>query len=659
MSESEAQLIDNKNRTSEEDASIAVAETSRELDWKSKSFIASLYMGELDPAMCYPFPEQDPADKAAADELIDQIHAWAEESLDGEEIDRTGIIPAHVFKSLQDLGLFGIKIPTKYGGLGLSQTNYMRILSAVADHCGSTAATLSAHQSIGAPQPLKLFGTEEQREKYLPMFANGAISAFGLTESTVGSDPANMITVAELEEDGENWILNGEKLWCTNGVIADVIVVMCKTGVEKRGSREINRISAFIVETKWAGVEVMHRCDFMGIRAIENGIIRFTDVKIPKENLIWGEGKGLRLALTTLNDGRLGIPAITAAAVRQLAGFSARWAKSRYQWGKYIGEHEAGADKLARIASGGYAMETLSAFCASMSDRKDVDIRMEAAGAKLFNTEMAWQLVDEGLQFRGGRGFETATSLLGRGENSFPLERGLRDARINRIVEGTSDIMHLFLAREALDKHLRLAGGLFNKRATLTQKLGTVVKAAGFYARWYPKLWVGGLFASFPGFNSKLSKQMKFVDRRGRKLARTLFHAMALNGPKLEMKQLTLARIVDIGVELAVMALVASRAQTALNRGDNTELPLAEYYLGWGRERVDLLFRELKVNNDKAAGKLAKHLMASAEALPEAVGSKDLEPLAREYGSDLTSGRQTKRLANGGKPPSKAKRKAS
>ena len=657
MSQPEAQLIDNKNRTSEEDASIAVAETNRELDWKSKSFIASLYMGELDPAMCYPFPEQDAADKAEADPVLEKLHAWAREHLDGQEIDETGIIPGHVFRGCQELGLFAIKIPKEYGGLGMSQTNYMRILSAVAEYCGSTAATLSAHQSIGVPQPLKLFGTEEQRQKYLPMFAEGAISAFGLTESSVGSDPANMITVGELDEDGENWILNGEKLWCTNGVIADVIVVMAKTGVDKRGDREINRISAFIVETKWAGVDVMHRCEFMGIRAIENGIIRFTDVKIPKENLIWGEGKGLRLALTTLNDGRLGIPAITAASVRDLAGFSARWAKSRYQWGKYIGEHEAGADKLARIAAGGYAMETLANFCAAMSDRKDVDIRMEAAGAKLFNTELAWQLADEGLQLRGGRGFETATSLEGRGENSYPLERGLRDTRINRIVEGTTDIMHLFLAREALDKHLRLAGGLFNKRATLGQKANTVLKAAGFYLSWYPKLWVGGLFASFPGFSGSLGGHMKYVDRRGRRLARTLFHAMALNGPKLEMRQLTLARIVDIGVELAVMALVASRAQTALNRGDNSQMPLAEYYLGWGRERVDLLFRELKHNNDKAAVKLSKHLMATAEALPEAVGSRDLSPLPREYGSDLTSGRQQERLALGGTAP-KAKAKA-
>lgn len=647
----EPTLIDNKNRSQEEDASIAVAEVSRELDWKSKSFIGSLYMGDLDAGLAFPFPEQSAEDKAAADDLIARVDAWCAEHVDGEAIDHDGIIPAHVFKGLQDFGLFGIKIPTKYGGLGLSQTNYMRLLSTVALHCGSTAATLSAHQSIGAPQPLKLFGTEEQRQKYLPMFANGSVSAFGLTEPQVGSDPANMVTVADLDGDGEHWILNGEKLWCTNGVIADVIVVMAKTSVQTRGSREINRISAFVVETKWAGVEIMHRCEFMGIRAIENGIIRFTDVKIPKENLIWGEGKGLRLALTTLNDGRLGIPAIAASAMRQVADFSARWGKSRYQWGQYIGDHEAGADKLARIAAGAYAMETFAQFGAALSDRGDVDIRMEAASAKMFNTELGWDLMDTALQFRAGRGFETSTSLQERGEFDFPMERALRDSRINRIVEGTTDIMHLFLAREALDKHLELAASLFNKKASLGDKAKTVVRAAGFYASWYPKLWIGGLFTSFPGFSGPMLRSMKFVDRRTRRLARSLFHLMALNGPKLEKRQLKLARVVEIGVELAVMALVASRAQTAMNRGDNAELPLAEYYLQWGEQRVDDLFRKLGKNNDAAARKLAKVLMDRAETLPETVGTAELKPLPREYGSDLTSGRQDKRLAHGGEAP--------
>ncbi len=648
----EATIIENKNRNAAEDASIAVAENARELDWKSKSFMASMFMGELDTSMCFPFPEQNEQDKAIGDDICAKVDAWAGNGgIDGEAIDREQIIPAPVFKGLNDLGLFGIKIPKEYGGLGLSQTNYMRILSTLARHCGSVSATLSAHQSIGVPQPLKLFGTAEQKTKFLPRFANGEISAFALTEPSVGSDPANMVTEATKNDDG-TWTLNGEKLWCTNGVIADVIVVMAKTGENVRGGRTTNRISAFIVETKSAGVDILHRCEFMGIRAIENGVVRFTNVQVPGENIIWGEGKGLRLALTTLNDGRLGIPAIAADSGNAAADFCAQWGKSRHQWGKNIGDHEAGAAKLAFISGTAFAMDCMASFGAALSDRGDTDIRMEAAAAKLYNSEKSWELADKALQFRAGRGFETATSLEARGENAFPIERGLRDARINRIVEGTTDVMHLFLAREALDKHLSLAANLFSKKATMGQKLGTVVKAGLFYATWYPKLWLGGLFKSHAGFKGEWRSSVKWIDARCRKLARTLFHQMALNGPKLEMKQLTLARIVDIGTELAVMALVASRAQGMANAGNTAELGRARFFLADAKIRVDHLFAGISKNTDKQARKLALELMEQVEALPESKRMSDLlEPLPREFGSDLTSGRQTERLAHGGTSP--------
>lgn len=648
----EPTLIDNKNRSKDEDASVAVAELSRETDWKSKSFVASLYLGELDDQLCFPFPEQPAEDKAAADDLIARLDAWCAENIDGEEIDRSETIPAHVLRGMQEFNLFAIKIPKEYGGLGMSQTNYMRILSTVAKHCGSTAATLSAHQSIGVPQPLKLFGTPEQKKKYLPKFAEGWVSAFALTEPSVGSDPANMETVATLSEDGTHWILNGYKLWCTNGVIADVAVVMAKTGSVKKGGREINSISAFIVEMRWEGVEVMHRCQFMGIRAIENGIIKFTDVKVPVENLLWGEGKGLRLALTTLNDGRLGIPAISAASLRDAADFAARWGKTRYQWGKLVGEHEAGAEKLARVAGGAYAMETMAMFCAAMSDRGDVDIRMEAAAAKLYTTEMAWYLADTALQFRGGRGFETAASLKARGEIAVPIERGLRDARINRIVEGTSDIMHLFLAREALDPLMRMAGPLLSKRTSIQQKLAAAGKTLSWGLTWLPTTLFGGFVKDYPGFRGRWGEQMSWVDKKVRRLALTLLWNMVKLGPKLEMRQNTLARIVDLGAELGVMALVASRAQTAENRGDSSESETAWFYLQWGRQRVEQLFHELRHNTDADARKLAKALMAKAEVLPEPAPMSELKPLAkREFGSDLTTGKQKKRLAHGGTPP--------
>ena len=640
-------MIENKNRNKEEDKSIAVAEESREADWKSKSFMASIFMGDLDVSMCYPFPDQEAEDKEIGDAWVTKVDAWCTENIDGEEIDRTGELPASVLRGMADLGLFGIKIPTEYGGLGLSQTNYMRILTTVAKHCGSTVATLSAHQSIGVPQPLKLFGTKEQKEKYLPMLAKGAVSAFGLTEPSVGSDPAQMSTTATPSEDGSHWILNGEKLWCTNGVIADLYVVMAATPPIVKNGREIKQITAFIVERDYPGIEVMHRCRFMGLRAIENGLIRFNNVKVPSENIIWGEGKGLRLALTTLNDGRLGIPAITAGAVTELSDHLASWGKTRHQWGRNIGDHEAGCEKLAQLGGGQYAMQSLADFCAATSDRGDTDIRMEAAAAKMYNTELAWDLIDLGLQFKGGRGYETGTSLEERGDLGMPIERAFRDARINRIVEGTTDVMHLFLARESLDKHLKLAMPLLSPKTSIGEKLKALVGCAFFYARWYPMLWIGGLFTSFSAFDDDLAAHMRRIENRSRKMARTLFHAMVLNGPKLEMKQLTLARIVDIGTELAVMALTASRAQTERDNGDSSSTLRAVYWLETGRERVDLLFRSLGRNSDATARKLATEMMEAAPLLeyPEVT----LEALEDERGSDLTSGRQDRRLCFGGK----------
>ena len=639
-------MIENKNRNQEEDKSIAVAEESREANWKSKSFMASMFMGDLDVSMCFPFPDQEPEDKAIGDDWVAKVDAWCSENIDGEEIDRTGEIPASVMRGLAELGLFGIKIPAKYGGLGLSQTNYMRILTAVARHCASTVATLSAHQSIGVPQPLKLFGTEEQKQKFLPRLAKGAVSAFGLTEPSVGSDPAQMKTSAVPTEDGKHWIINGEKLWCTNGVIADLYVVMASTPPIMKRGKEVKQITAFIVDRDTPGIEVMHRCRFMGLRAIENGLIRFTDVKVPAENIILGEGEGLRLALTTLNDGRLGIPAINAGAVEELASHLASWGKTRHQWGREIGEHEAGCDKLAQLGGGHFAMKALADFCAATSDRGDTDIRMEAAAAKMYNSEVGWDLIDTALQFKGGRGYETAASLEQRGETASPVERAFRDARINRIVEGTTDVMHLFLARESLDKHLSMAGPLLTSRTSVGEKLKALVSCAFFYVRWYPMLWLGGLFSSFSQFDDDLAEHMRWIESRTRKLARKLFHAMVLNGPKLEMKQLTLARVVDIGTELAVMALTASRAQTERNSGDSSNSTRAIYWLETGRIRVDSLFSALGRNADTTARKLAQEMMAEAEMLTaEEVA---LTALPDERGSDLTSGRQDKRLCFGG-----------
>ena len=626
-------MIENKNRTSEEAKSIQVAEESRELDWKSKSFMGSMFMGDLDINLAYPFPEQSDEDRKAGDEIIAKFDAWAQGNLDGDAIDKAQEIPSHVWKGIAELGLFGIKIPKEYGGLGLSQTNYVRILGAVAKYCGSTAATLSAHQSIGVPQPLKLFGTEEQKKKWLPRIAKGELSAFALTEPGAGSDPASMVTEAVKQADG-SWVINGEKLWCTNGTLADLYVVMART-VSEDGRKGI---TAFVVEGRSEGLEVVHRCRFLGIRAIENGLIRFRNVKVPAEHVILGEGKGLKLALTTLNDGRLGIPAVAAFVSKDVLDFSASWAKSRVQWGKAVGAHEAGAQKLADIAGQTYAMETLALYGAALSDRHSVDIRMEAATAKMWNSERSWEVADTAFQLRGGRGFETEKSVEDRGEVGFPMERILRDTRINRIVEGTTDVMHLFIAREALDGHLRNAGGLFKKGATLWDKVKTIGKCALVYPRWYIGNLVGPIFEKFSKFDDGVSQHLSWAEQQTRNLALTLFHQMLLRGPKLEMRQLILARLVDIGAELAVMALVASRLQTEKDRKDpnfSYNMTIMERFFKSRRAVVERLFFEVWNNADLEATAAANAVMERADMLPHR-GETEIVAIDRKFCSDYT-----------------------
>jgi alkylation response protein AidB-like acyl-CoA dehydrogenase len=627
-------LIENKNRTQDEAKSIQVAEESREMDWKSKSFMASMFMGDLDMDLAFPFPLQSEDDRKEGDAVIEKFEAWAKDNLDGDAIDKAQEIPPHVWKGVADLGLFGIKIPKEYGGLGLSQTNYVRILGAVARYCGSTAATLSAHQSIGVPQPLKLFGTEEQKKKWLPRIAKGELSAFALTEPNAGSDPASMVTEAVKQEDG-SWVINGEKLWCTNGTLADLYVVMARTTSAdgKKG------ITAFVVEGRSEGLEVVHRCRFLGIRAIENGLIRFRNVRVPAENVILGEGKGLKLALTTLNDGRLGIPAVAAFVSKDVLDFTATWAKSRVQWGKAIGNHEAGAHKLAEIAGLTYAMETMALYGAALSDKHNVDLRMEAAAAKMWNSERSWEVADTAFQLRGGRGFEVETSVGGRGEASFPMERVLRDTRINRIVEGTTDIMHLFIAREALDGHLRNAGGLFKKGATLLDKLKIVGKCALIYPTWYLKNLIGPFIWKFEDYSAPLVEHLFWVETKTRKLALTLFHQMLLKGPKLEMRQLILARLVDIGAELAVMALVAARLQTELKSGDaaaaNQNIKIMEYFFSSRKRLVDQMFNDIWDNSDDDARRAAEIIISSAKDAPT-IDKQELPALDRKFCSDFT-----------------------
>jgi alkylation response protein AidB-like acyl-CoA dehydrogenase len=580
-----------------------VAEAAREKEWEAPSFVRELFEGSFRLDLVHPYPEPDPADLARARPFMEKLERFMRTQVDSDRIDREGKIPSDVLQGLKDLGAFGIKIPTEYGGLGLSQYSYTHAIALVTSQDGNLTALLSAAQSIGVPTPLKLFGTAAQKEKYLPRLAKGAVSAFALTENHVGSDPAALSTTATLSEDGKSYILNGEKLWCTNGTIADLMVVMARTGPK--------RITAFIVETNWPGVEVVRRLHFMGLRALENGIIRFTNVRVPAENVLWGEGKGLKLALITLNTGRLTLPASAVAGAKRCLEIARRWAGERVQWGQPIGKHDAIAQKIGRMAAEVFAMEAVSDLASLMADRGGTDIRLEAAMAKMWNTEVGWRIVDDTLQIKGGRGFETADSLRSRGERPDPVERMMRDYRINLIFEGSSEIMRLFIAREAVDTHLKLAGDLIDPKAPMGKKIQALLRSGAYYAFWYPKLWLGWGWPPRYSEFGPLATHVRFVNRSCRRLARTLFHCMVRFGPKLEKRQAVLGRLVDIGAELLAITAACSRAYAMYRKDPNNRGPveLAGLFSRQARRRVEEKFAAVFDNEDLRTYQVAQQVL--------------------------------------------------
>jgi alkylation response protein AidB-like acyl-CoA dehydrogenase len=607
-----------------------VAEQARETEWTHPSFVRELFLGRFRAELIHPHPLEDPAEAERAKPFMDTLRAFLD-TYDADEVDRTGTIKESDVQALREMGAMGIKIPKEYGGLGLSQMTYVKAMELVTSKCGSLVALISASQSIGVPQPLALFGTEEQKRKYFPRIAKGAITAFALTEVNAGSDPANMTTSATLSEDGRHWIINGEKLWCTNGTRAELFVVMARTPDKIVNGKPRRQITAFIVEADTPGFAVKMRLHFMGLKAIENGWLSFTNVKVPVENVLWGEGKGLKLALITLNTGRLTIPASVLGGAKALIKAIRAWAMERVQWGQPIGKHEAVAQKIARMVSNTFAMEAVALLSTALYEKGGYDIRLEAAIAKMWNTEAAWRGVDDALQIRGGRGYETADSLRARGEKAIPVERMMRDSRINLIFEGSSEIMRLFIAREAVDAHFSLAFPIVAPESSFSTRIKAAVKAAPFYLTWYPARWIPS-FKSYGDFG-KLAGHMRFADRTTRKLGRSLFHAMVRFGPKLERKQMVLFRAVDIGAELFAMAASCARAQMLATKFNQPEaIQLADAFCVEARERIAVLFGSLYGPHDEQLYKLAMSVLKGEHAwleqgiVDEAYYHDDAEP---------------------------------
>ncbi len=588
-----------------------VAEAARETEWTKPSFGKELFLGRLRLDLVDPWPSNSPEQVAAGEAFLERLRPYVE-TIDGAAIEREASIPDDVFSGLAELGAFGMKLPTKYGGLGLSHLYYCKALTLAGSANGSIGTLLSAHQSIGVPQPVKMFGNDEQKQKYLPRVAAGEVSAFLLTEPDVGSDPARLGTSATPVEGG--YLLNGVKLWATNGPISTLLVVMAR--VPKSEGRR-GGITAFVVEADSPGITVESRNAFMGLRGIENSVTRFHDVFVPEANVLGAEGRGLKIALTTLNTGRLSLPAMCVASSKWCLNVARGWAAERVQWGRPVGRHEALSTKISFIAATTYAMEAMVDLCCLLADDDANDIRIEAALLKLYASEMAWKIADDLVQIRGGRGFETADSQRARGERGLEAEQVLRDLRIMRIFEGSTEIMHLLIAREAVDAHLAVAGNIIDPDASRDDKLKAVAKAGAFYAGWLPTLVAGkgqvpNAYADF----GPLAHQLRFVERTTRKLARSIFYGMGRWQGAMERKQAFLGRVVDIGAELFAMTAACVRAK-AERQSRPGGVQLADLFCDQARVRIGALFTALWSNTDDADDAAAKDVLAGQYAFVE------------------------------------------
>ncbi|NUW38046.1 acyl-CoA dehydrogenase family protein [Nonomuraea sp. SMC257] len=576
-----------------------LGEQAREKEWTRPSFAKQLFLGDFRLDLVRPAPA--PAEKAAkrGEDFVRAVRRYLDAHVDPAEIERTAQVPDAVVKGLAGLGAFGITIGEEYGGLGLPYLYYCRTLMLVGSYCPALATLLSAHQSIGVPQPLKLFGTEEQKREFLPRCARGEISAFLLTEPDVGSDPARLSTTAV--RDGDEYVLDGVKLWTTNGVVADLLVVMARTG---------EKVSAFVVEADTPGITVQRRNSFMGLRGIENGVTEFRQVRVPARNLVGREGQGLKIALTTLNTGRLSLPATCAGNAKWAVKIAREWGNARVQWGRSVGRHEAVATKISFIAATAYALEAVCDLTSRMADDQRNDIRIEAALAKLYASELSYQVLDELVQIRGGRGYESAESLAARGERGVPAEQMLRDSRINRIFEGSSEIMRLLITREAVDAHLSAAGELIDPDAPPQARARALRRAGAFYARWLPTLvaGTGNLPTSYADFGP-LAHHLRYVERTSRKLARSLFYGMSRWQGRLEHRQAFLGRIVDIGAELFAMTAACVRAEEDAADLGRRPYELADTFCRQARRRADALFTRLWDNTDSADVRLARYVL--------------------------------------------------
>ena len=597
-------------------------EASRE-NIKGLSFLSGLFLGRPQFEILLP-PEEPAEEKALGEAFCTEVEAFLKAHVDADEIERSAVIPDHVIKGLLELGAFGMKIPKEYGGLGFSHKNYGRVLTLIASWSNILSLTVAVPQSIGIAMPILLFGNEAQKKHYLPIVARKEVSAFALTEPVTGSDAANVQTQALLTANEDEFVINGEKLWCTNGAIARYITLIARVPAKKvliDGQVDWQAVTdtsmaddfvhtAFILDMQTAGVEIKQRCQFEGCRGIANAHMTFSHVRIPKENIIGQIGSGLKYALSILNIGRaVSVPAICLGMAKQAWQPTIDRGNTRETFKETLSTRQTQQIRVGNMATDLLAMEALCELVWHMADQKNYDVRIESAVTKMFCSEKTIEFLNDAQVLFGGMGYETADSKRFRGQPAFGLEQLVRDATMYRIGEGATDILRPFVAREGLNKHLEKIKPIIDEGFSVSKAVGLFTH----YVPWYLSQWGTSTVFSHALFrHPRAIEKYTYIERMSRKLARRTFYAMLIKRQAMKDDQGRQNRIECVSEELftiAAMTLYAAKLEQTY------AWELCDEFFRRSKKRIDQHLKELIVNDDEKRAQVGRKAFSQEYSL--------------------------------------------
>ncbi|XP_029005899.1 complex I assembly factor ACAD9, mitochondrial [Betta splendens] len=568
------------------------------------AFAKDLFLGQVNKAEVFPYPEIGNEELEELKQLVAPVEKFFSEDVDSAKIDQEAAIPPETLNGLKELGLFGIMIPEEYGGLGLSNTVYAR-LAEIISLDGSIAVTLAAHQAIGL-KGILIAGNEAQKQKYLPRLASGEhIAAFCLTEPGSGSDAASIQTRATLSQDGKHYLLNGSKIWISNGSTADIMTVFARTEVTEDGEKK-DKITAFIVERAFGGVTSGKPEDKLGIRGSNTSELSFDNVPVPLENVIGDVGGGFKIAMNILNSGRFSMGSSSAGMIKKLIEMTSEYAATRKQFNRSLSEFGMIQEKFAVMALNAFVMESMAYLTAGMMDRPGVpDCSVEAAMVKVFSSEGAWICVSEALQVLGGLGYT----------KNYPYERYVRDCRILPIFEGTNEILRMYIALTGMQHAGKVLTGKIKE-----MKRGNVGLALGIVGKKLRRSFGAAVDLGLTGMDGvvhpSLAESAKKLEQNVVLFGSTVESLLYRYGKTIVDEQLILKRVADVLINLYAMTAVLSRASRSISiglRNHDHEVLLANTFCSDAFFKNNYMMTQLQKhspeNNDADIKKIAREVL--------------------------------------------------